>query len=328
MRYVGEPIAVVFADNAYLAEDAADLVEIEVEQRRAILLATEQPGVYEHEHSTNAGVVQKAYGDVEKPLRTRTPLFRLSFPSAATPACRWRRAAPSPATTKRSDILEMHGAAKVPHWNRDQIARMLGRPRNSVQLYEGHVGGGFGIRGEIYPEDVLVCAAALKFRRPIKWIEDRREHLIAANHSRQQRHQISAAIDYRRPHPRHRRRVLPRQRRLYAHARRDRARSCRGDAARPLSRAGLSCDRPHPSHQQDAVRHLPRARPLRDFVRARAAARRHRGESRHRQGGGAPAQSDRQKRHALRARPRHARHAYHLRFRRLCRPARQGAAPC
>jgi CO/xanthine dehydrogenase Mo-binding subunit len=64
-----------------------------------------------------------------------------------------------------------------------------------VHLHEGHVGGGFGIRGELYPEDVLVCAAALAFRRPVKWIEDRREHLIAANHSRQQRHMIKAAID-------------------------------------------------------------------------------------------------------------------------------------
>src|SRR6202142_1205633 len=72
---------------------------------------------------------------------------------------------------------------------------MLGRKRESVQLYEGHVGGGFGIRGEIYPEDVLVCAAALKYRRPVKWIEDRREHLIAANHSRDQQHKIRTAID-------------------------------------------------------------------------------------------------------------------------------------
>jgi CO/xanthine dehydrogenase Mo-binding subunit len=89
----------------------------------------------------------------------------------------------------------MHGAAKVPHWNRDTLAQMLGRKRESVQLFEGHVGGGFGIRGELYPEDILVCAAALKFRKPIKWIEDRREHLIAANHSREQHHKIRAAID-------------------------------------------------------------------------------------------------------------------------------------
>ena len=92
-------------------------------------------------------------------------------------------------------MLELHGAAKVPHWNRDQIAGMLGLAPSRVHLYEGHVGGGFGIRGELYPEDVLVCAAALRFRRPVKWIEDRREHLIAANHSRQQLHRIRAAID-------------------------------------------------------------------------------------------------------------------------------------
>jgi aerobic carbon-monoxide dehydrogenase large subunit len=93
------------------------------------------------------------------------------------------------------DVLELHGAAKVPHWNRDAIARMLGRDPATVHLYEGHVGGGFGVRGELYPEDVLVCLAALRLRRPVKWIEDRREHLIAANHSRAQRHKVRAAID-------------------------------------------------------------------------------------------------------------------------------------
>src|SRR5260370_18885415 len=93
------------------------------------------------------------------------------------------------------DVLELHGAAKVADWNRDQIAGMSGRAPASVQLYEGHVGGGFGVRGELYPEDVLACAAAVKFRRPVKWIEDRCEHLIATNHSRQQQHRIRAAID-------------------------------------------------------------------------------------------------------------------------------------
>jgi CO/xanthine dehydrogenase Mo-binding subunit len=72
---------------------------------------------------------------------------------------------------------------------------MLGRSPASVHLIEGHVGGGFGIRGELYPEDVLVCLAALRFGRPVKWIEDRREHLIAANHSRQQQHKVRAAVD-------------------------------------------------------------------------------------------------------------------------------------
>jgi CO/xanthine dehydrogenase Mo-binding subunit len=93
------------------------------------------------------------------------------------------------------DVLELYGAAKVPHKNREALARMFGRSLGAVHLYEGHVGGGFGIRGELYPEDVLVCAAALRLNRPIKWIEDRREHLIAANHSREQIHHIRAAVD-------------------------------------------------------------------------------------------------------------------------------------
>ena len=66
---------------------------------------------------------------------------------------------------------------------------------SSLHLYEGHVGGGFGVRGELYPEDVLVCVAALRLGRPVKWIEDRREHLIAANHSRQQLFRLRAAVD-------------------------------------------------------------------------------------------------------------------------------------
>jgi CO/xanthine dehydrogenase Mo-binding subunit len=83
----------------------------------------------------------------------------------------------------------------VPHRNREALARMLNRPLAGVHLYESHVGGGFGIRGELYPEDVLVCVAALRLERPVKWIEDRYEHLIAANQSRQQRHRIRAAVD-------------------------------------------------------------------------------------------------------------------------------------
>jgi carbon-monoxide dehydrogenase large subunit/6-hydroxypseudooxynicotine dehydrogenase subunit gamma len=93
------------------------------------------------------------------------------------------------------DVLELHGAAKVPHKNRESLARVFGRSTAALHLFESHVGGGFGVRGEIYPEDILVLAAALRLDRPVKWIEDRREHLMATNHSRQQRHRIRAAVD-------------------------------------------------------------------------------------------------------------------------------------
>ncbi len=94
------------------------------------------------------------------------------------------------------DILELHGAAKVPHRIRELLSLMLKRPPSSIHVHEGHTGGGFGIRGELYPEDVLVCVAAMRLNRPVKWIEDRREHLITANHSRQQLHRIRAGVDH------------------------------------------------------------------------------------------------------------------------------------
>jgi len=195
VRYVGEPVAVVFADDAYVAEDAADLVIVEIEQLRATLLATEQASVYDHELSTEAGIVRKAYGDVEAAFRAAHSIVALELSVGRHSGVPLETRGALARYDQAHDVLEMHGAAKVPHWNRDAIAQMLGRTQESVQLYEGHVGGGFGIRGELYPEDVLVCAAALKFRRPIKWIEDRREHLIAANHSRDQHHRVRAAID-------------------------------------------------------------------------------------------------------------------------------------
>ena len=93
-----------------------------------------------------------------------------------------------------SGILELHGASKVPHYTCAAISAMLDLEPSSVVGRECSVGGGFGIRGELYPEDVLVAWAALRLNRPVKWIEDRREHLIAANHSRDQRHRIKAAV--------------------------------------------------------------------------------------------------------------------------------------
>ena len=198
VRYVGEPVAVVFADNAYLAEDAADLVAISIDDLRVTLLAAGQPGIFEHDRrnlSTETGVVQKSYGDVDAAFRGAHAVVSLELSIGRHSGVPMETRGAIARYDEVRDILELHGAAKVPHWNRDTLAQMLGRPHDSVQAYEGHVGGGFGIRGELYPEDVLVCAAALKFRRPIKWIEDRREHLIAANHSREQQHRVRAAID-------------------------------------------------------------------------------------------------------------------------------------
>jgi CO/xanthine dehydrogenase Mo-binding subunit len=195
VRYVGEPVAAVFAANPYIAEDAADLVDVNIEPLPVILDASGPPGPFDDHNGTETSVVEKRSGDIDAAFRAADMVVALDLAIGRHSGVPIETRGAIARYDESRDVLEMHGAAKVPHWNRDRLALMLGRDPDKVQLYEGHVGGGFGIRGELYPEDVLVCAAALKFRKPIKWIEDRREHLIAANHSRQQRHRIRAAID-------------------------------------------------------------------------------------------------------------------------------------
>src|SRR5580698_7977832 len=193
VRYVGEPIAVVFATDPYLAEDAADLVSVEVEELPVLLAADAPPGVFDQNYSTEVTLVRKSFGDVEAALASAHAVVELDLTIGRHSGVPLETRGAIARETR--GILELHGAAKVPHWNRDTLARMLGRAPSSVHLHEGHVGGGFGIRGELYPEDVLVCLAALRLKRPVKWIEDRREHLLAANHSRQQHFHIHAAVD-------------------------------------------------------------------------------------------------------------------------------------
>jgi carbon-monoxide dehydrogenase large subunit len=195
VRYVGEPVSAVFADDPYLAEDAADLVELDIEPLPVVLDAVAPPGPFDGERDTEPALIEKASGDVETAFRAAEDVIELDLAIGRHSGVPLETRGLVARYDELGDVLEMYGAAKVPHWNRDRLAQMLGRETDKVQLYEGHVGGGFGIRGEMYPEDLLVCTAALKFRMPIKWIEDRREHLIAANHSRQQRHRIRAAID-------------------------------------------------------------------------------------------------------------------------------------
>jgi aerobic carbon-monoxide dehydrogenase large subunit len=193
VRYVGEPIAVVFATDPYLAEDAADLVSVEVEELPVLLAADAPPGVFDQNYSTEVTLVRKGFGDVEAALASAHAVVELDLSIGRHSGVPMETRGAIARETR--GVLELHGAAKVPHWNRDTLARMLGRAPSSVHLHEGHVGGGFGIRGELYPEDVLVCLAALRLKRPVKWIEDRREHLLAANHSRQQHFHVRAAVN-------------------------------------------------------------------------------------------------------------------------------------
>jgi carbon-monoxide dehydrogenase large subunit len=195
VRYVGDPVAVVFADDPYIAEDAASLVTIDTSELPSLMDVSAGLGEFAPGLSTEPVMLASGYGDLDAAFAVAAHVFEMDLSIGRHSGVPMETRGCIARYDSGRDVLELYGAAKVPHRTRDNLARVLGRPPESVHLKEGHVGGGFGIRGELYPEDVLASAAALRLGRPVKWIEDRREHLIAANHSREQRHLLRAAVD-------------------------------------------------------------------------------------------------------------------------------------
>ncbi|MCW2739988.1 MAG: Xanthine dehydrogenase [Blastococcus sp.] len=210
VRYVGEPVAAVFAETAYLAEDAAELVEMDIEPLEPVLQAFDEPvpwltsqeAVWAGEPGTASvprhsepAQINLLYGDPDAAFAAAHRVIGVDVHvgrhSGVPLECRGSLAHVDAVT----GVLNVDGAAKVPFWNRDAIAAMVGMPPHNVRVREGHVGGGFGPRGELYPDDVLVALAAVRLGRPVKWVEDRQENLVAMNHSRDQRHQLRAAVD-------------------------------------------------------------------------------------------------------------------------------------
>jgi carbon-monoxide dehydrogenase large subunit len=197
VRYVGEPIALVFAADAYVAEDIADLVAPLIEPLPPCLDPTAPLAEFTPGLDSEAAVITKAYGDLDAAFACAHAVVELELATARHSGVPLETRGALAVPDAASGILRMYGAAKVPHFNRQAIETLLGLPPGGIHLHEGHVGGGFGIRGELYPEDVLACAAALRLGRPVKWIEDRYEHLLAANQSRGQVHRVRAAVDAR-----------------------------------------------------------------------------------------------------------------------------------
>ena len=195
VRYVGDPIAAVFAEDPYLAEDAAELVAVEIEELPVITSASQEPGEFEPGRSSEAIVLRHSYGDIEAAFRNAHKIIALDLTTGRHSGVPLETRGAIGRYDAARDILELHGAAKIPHRNRETLCRMLKRSPSALHVHESHVGGGFGIRGELYPEDVLVLVAALRLRRPVKWIEDRREHLMCANQGREQRHLARIAVD-------------------------------------------------------------------------------------------------------------------------------------
>ena len=199
VRYVGEPIAFVVAASRYLAEDALELVEIDWELLPVVADARRagDPGVPILHPAAGGNIIERlvtragdpagALASAERRIAER---FAVQRHTGVPMETRGLTAAHDPGTR----VLTLWGVAKVPHFNRRVLADLLGLPEHLIHFIELEVGGGFGVRGEFYPEDYLVPWTAMRLGRPVQWIEDRREHLMATNHSRQQYHEVEIGV--------------------------------------------------------------------------------------------------------------------------------------
>jgi carbon-monoxide dehydrogenase large subunit len=189
VRYVGEPLAVIVADSRALAEDAAAKIAVTIEPLSPLpdwrTAETDATLLFEENGTNVATRYTVGFGDTDAAFAgadyTRREFFRAHRHTAVPMETRgvvaeWDAAA---------ERLIVNGATKVTFFNRRALAAMMQMPESAIDLMELDVGGGFGVRGEFYPEDFLIPFAARKLGRPIKWIEDRLEHMQAANHSRE-----------------------------------------------------------------------------------------------------------------------------------------------
>ena len=199
VRYAGEPVAVIVADSRYAAEDAAEQVLVAYEMLPAVTdiraaMRADAPLLYPVLGSNTIYTLAAKKGDSHQALR-QAP-FRLTLDFAI------QRHAAIPLETRGLVVIpdaqgriHVYGPTKVVHFNRIVLARLLNCDPALIHFIETDVGGGFGARGEFYPEDFLIPFIARNVGRPVRWIEDRMEHLKATNHSREQRHHLTVGFD-------------------------------------------------------------------------------------------------------------------------------------
>lgn len=199
VRYVGEPVVLIVASSRYTAEDAADLIDIFYEPLSPITdvhesIKPETILLHPEIGSNDLFLIHSKKGNVDEQL--------IECPYVLEEDLYVQRHSGIPMETRgllavvdKDERLIVYGPTKVVHFNHQILSRLLKKDCKDIRFIETDVGGGFGPRGEFYPEDYLIPYAALQLDRPVKWIEDRLEHMKATNHSREQKHHVVVGFD-------------------------------------------------------------------------------------------------------------------------------------
>ena len=201
VRYAGEPIALVIAEDRYVAADALALIDVAYEPLPVCAtveaaLAPGAPRLFANTDSNNVAVIRMRVGDADRAIGEAPLVIRERFTYPRQTACALETrglVAVPPAVT--GGELHLLGSTKCIHINRSILAPIFELPVGGLRLTEVDVGGGFGVRGELYPEDILIPLAALQLARPVRFIEDRSESLLATNHARELTNAVEIGFD-------------------------------------------------------------------------------------------------------------------------------------
>jgi carbon-monoxide dehydrogenase large subunit len=189
VRYVGEALAMVLADSAGVAEDALGAIEVDIEPLPAVAnwrsAAKNETLLFENKGSNVTMKFRAVLGDADAVFKDAPYTRREHFSTQRHTALPMEPRGLLAEWDAASGRLTLSGAAKVLFANRRILAKQLGLAVDAIDMVEYDVGGSFGARGEFYPEDFLIPFAARHVGRPVKWTEDRREHLMCMNHARE-----------------------------------------------------------------------------------------------------------------------------------------------
>jgi carbon-monoxide dehydrogenase large subunit len=198
--YVGEAIAMVVATDAYVAEDAAELVEIDFARLPAVAdcraaLAADAPRVHSDAQDNLVAAFKSSYGDVEQAFAVAKHVFKESYwlhrGCAHSMECRGCVASYDVV----DDKITLWSSTQTPLVAARILAELLGREEASVRVVAPDVGGGFGPKLVFYPEEAATAIAAIALQKPVRWIEDRREHFISTTQERDQYWDAEIALD-------------------------------------------------------------------------------------------------------------------------------------
>ncbi len=201
VRFVGEPVGVVVAADRYRAEDAVDQIFVDVDDLASVVdpmaaLAPGAPLLYP-EHGSNV-MCRVETGDSAEhtdavfAAADRTLAFRLDIGRVSGTPMEPRGLVASPDPDGK---LTVWSSTQAPHAVRDTLARVTGLPQHRIRVVAPDVGGGFGVKDHLYEDEVMVCLAALQLGRPVKWVEDRYESLVATHQARGETVEVEVAFD-------------------------------------------------------------------------------------------------------------------------------------